>query len=146
MKLCLLRSLLRQDCRDEIRHYRREAGTRVAVKLADALEKALDELTRQPGIGSPGLGQELDVAGMRKWRIDGFPLTFWYFERETYKDVARLVGERQDGMCIDMGEEQSAVCAHKSTKQLFPQLGLDIQPYQIELLRVFDRLLRGARS
>jgi toxin ParE1/3/4 len=103
VKPCLLRPLARQDRRDEIRYYRQEAGIRVAVKLADALEKALDELTRQPGIGSPVLGQKLGVAGMRTWRIDGFPLTFWYFERETHNDVARLVGQRQDAISIDVG-------------------------------------------
>jgi toxin ParE1/3/4 len=62
-------------------------------------------LSRQPRIGSPVLGQELDVAGLRTWRIDGFPLTFWYFEREMHIDVARLVGQRQDAMSIDVGED-----------------------------------------
>jgi toxin ParE1/3/4 len=105
VKPCLLRPLARQDRRDEIRYYRQEAGIRIALKLADALEEALDELTRQPGIGSPVLGQELGVAGMRTWRIDGFPLTFWYLERDTHIDVVRLVGQRQDAMSIDVGEE-----------------------------------------
>ena len=104
MKPCRLRPLARQDRRDEIRYYRQEAGTRIALKLADGLEKAQAELTRQPGIGSPVLGLKLGIAGLRTWRIDGFPLTFWYFERETHIDVARLVGQRQDAMSIDVGE------------------------------------------
>jgi toxin ParE1/3/4 len=105
VKPCLLRPLARQDRRDEIRYYRQEAGIRVAVKLADALEKALDELTRQPGIGSPVLGQELGVTGLRTWRIEGFPLTFWYFERDMHIDIARLVGQRQDAMSIYVDDE-----------------------------------------
>ncbi len=74
----------------------------MAIKLIAALEKALDELKRHPGIGSPTLGQELAVVGMRTWRIAGFPLSFWYFERETHVDVARLVGQRQDALEIDV--------------------------------------------
>ena len=103
MKPCRLRPLARQDRRDEIRYYRHEAGSRIALKLADALGKALDELTQHPGIGSPVLGQELGIAGLRTWRIDGFPLTFWYFERETHIDIVRLVGQRQDAMGIEVG-------------------------------------------
>lgn len=76
----------------------------MAGKLIDSLETALQELSRNPGIGSPTLGQNLGVEGMRTWLIAGFPLSFWYFQRETCVDVARLVGQRQDAMDIDIAE------------------------------------------
>ncbi len=101
MKPCRLRPQAREDRRNEVRYYRQEAGTKVAGKLVDALQKALGELARHPGIGSPTLGQELGVAGLRTWRIAGFPLSFWYFERDTHLDIARLVGQRQDALEID---------------------------------------------
>ena len=104
MKPCVLRPQARADRRDELRYYRQEAGAEVAAKLVDSLEKASNELSRRPGIGSPTLGQELGVAGMRTWLIAGFPLSFWYFERVTHVDVARLVGQRPDAMGIDTGE------------------------------------------
>ena len=103
MKPCVLRPQAREDRRNEVRYYRKEAGAKVAANLVDALQKALEEIKRNPGIGSPILGQELGVAGMRTWLIEGFPLTFWYFERETQVDIARLVGQRQDAMGIDVG-------------------------------------------
>ena len=48
------------------------------------------------------MGQDLGVEGMRTWLIAGFPLSFWYFERTTHVDVARLVGQRQDAAGIDV--------------------------------------------
>lgn len=103
MKRCVLRPLARQDRRDEVRYYRNEGGAGVAAKLVEALKEALQTLQQQPGIGSPILGQELGIAEMRTWRVEGFPLAFWYFERETHIDIARLVGQRQDALGIDVG-------------------------------------------
>ena len=38
----------------------------------------------------------LDIDGLRAWRLDGFPLSLWYFERADHVLVVRLVGQRQD--------------------------------------------------
>lgn len=107
MKPVRLRPRARQDRRDEVRHYRDEAGPKVAAKLAGVLQRALDTLEQNPAIGSPSLGRELGIDGLRTWLIDGFPLTFWYFERESHVDVARLVGQRQDALRIDPDESPS---------------------------------------
>ena len=101
-KPCLLRPLASQDRRDEVRYYRKEAGSVIAMKLVDALQKALLELERNPAIGSPAMGLALGIVGMRTWRIEGFPLSFWYFERPQAIDVARLVGHRQDAGEIEL--------------------------------------------
>ena len=103
MKPVRLRPRARQDRRDEVRYYRDEAGPRVAARLVKALQRALDTLEENPGIGSPALGLEIGVDGMRTWPVDAFPLTFWYFEREVYVDIVRLVGQRQDALRIDPG-------------------------------------------
>ncbi len=68
----------------------------MTAKLVKALAKTLQELERHPAIGSPTLGQVLGIDELRTWRIDGFPLTLWYFERADHVDVVRLVGQRQD--------------------------------------------------
>lgn len=104
MKPYVLRPQAREDRRIEVRHYRHEAGGKVAAKWVGALGKALDEITQHPGIGSPVLGLELGVTGMRTWRIKGFPLSFWYFEREIHIDIARLVGQRQDALGVDVDQ------------------------------------------
>ena len=101
MKPVRLRPRARQDRRDEVRYYRDEAGPRVAARQVKALQRALDTLEENPGIGSPALGREIGVDGMRTWPVDAFPLAFWCFEREAYVDIVRLVGQRQDALRID---------------------------------------------
>lgn len=107
MKPVRLRPRARQDRRDEVRYYRDEAGPRIAARLVKALRRALDALEENPGIGSPALGRAIGIEGLRTWLVDGFPLAFWYFERESYVDVARLVGQRQDALRIDPDDMQT---------------------------------------
>ena len=64
------------------------------------------QIQRQPGIGSPPLGQALAVAGLQPRLVDGFPRVFGYFERETLVGVARLVGQRQDALGIEIDTGQ----------------------------------------
>ena len=95
MKPARLRPQAQADRRAEVFYYRKEAGVKVAAKLVEALAKALAELERNPGIGSPVLGRQIGIDAMRTWRLDGFPLSFWYLERADHLDIARLVGQRQ---------------------------------------------------
>lgn len=100
MKPCRLRPLARRNRREEVGYYRREAGSRVANRLVDALETALHELELNPGIGSPTLGKVLGIDALRTWRIDGLPMPLWYFEREDHIDVIHLIGHRQDAESV----------------------------------------------
>lgn len=65
-----------------------------------AARKALDPIEQNPGTGSPRIGQELGIPGLRSWCVSGFPLIWFYFEREDCLDVVRLLGERQDMLSI----------------------------------------------
>ena len=96
MKLYRLRPRAREDRRAEVLHYRRGDGAKVAANLVQAMSRALLELELNPAIGSPTLGKDLGIKGLRTWRVDGFPLSFWYFDRDDHVDVARLIGQRQD--------------------------------------------------
>lgn len=96
MKPALLTPAAKQDRREEVLYYRAEAGSRVAKKLVDAMKKALNALEQQPGMGPPAIGQDLNIDELRAWRLDGFPLSLWYFERADDLLVVRLVGQRQD--------------------------------------------------
>jgi len=49
-------------------------------------------LEPQLAIGSPVIGLELGTEGLSAWRLDGFPLPVWYFERADQGLVVRLVG------------------------------------------------------
>ena len=96
MKPAILRPQARYDRQVEVRYYRKEAGTTVAVRLVAATNAALDQLELEPGIGSPALGKNLGIPDLRSWRVTGFPLLWFYFERDDHLDVVRLLGERQD--------------------------------------------------
>lgn len=104
MKPAVLRPQARRDQQGEVRYYRKEGGTRLAVKVAKATNDALDQIELQPGIGSPTLGKLLGIPGLRTWRVGTFPLLWCYFERGDQLDVVRLLGERQDIIAI-LGDE-----------------------------------------
>lgn len=80
----------------EVRSYRNEAGSKVAVRLAKASDAALDQIELDPGIGSPVLGKLLGIPGLRLWRVHRFPLLWLYVELADHVDVIRSHGERQD--------------------------------------------------
>ncbi len=104
MKPAVLRPQALRDQQGEVRYYRKAGGTRVAVKLANATNAALDQVELDPGIGSPTLGRLLGIAGLRTWRVAKFPLLWCYFDRVDHLDVIRLLGERQDIAAI-LGDE-----------------------------------------
>lgn len=96
MKPAVLRPQALRDQQGEVRYYRKEGGTRVAVKVARTINAALDQIELDPGVGSPTLGKRLGIPGLRTWRVAKFPLLWCYFERADHLDVVRLLGERQD--------------------------------------------------
>jgi toxin ParE1/3/4 len=104
LKPALLRPQALRDQQAEVRYYRKEGGSGVAAKVARATNAALDQIERDPGIGSPTLGKRLDIPGLRTWRASRFPLLWCYFERGDHLDVVRLLGERQDIAAILSGE------------------------------------------
>jgi toxin ParE1/3/4 len=104
LKPAVLRPQALRDQRGQVRHYRKEGGTRVAVKPATASNAALDQIEIDPGIGSPTLGTLLGIAGLQTWRVTKFPLLWCHFERGDHLDVIRLPGERQEIAAI-LGDE-----------------------------------------
>lgn len=104
MKPADLRPQALRDQQGEVRYYRKQGGTRLAVKVAKATNEALDQVELEPGMGSPRLGKLLGIPGLRTWRVGKFPLVWCYFERADHLDVVRLLGERQDIIAILGGE------------------------------------------
>ena len=100
MKPAHLRPQALADRKDSARYYRQVASTRVSEEMVIAARDALSRIEQNPGMGSPRIGQELDIPGLRNWRVSGFPLIWFYFEREDHLDVVRLLGERQDILAI----------------------------------------------
>jgi toxin ParE1/3/4 len=100
LKPAHLRPRAKLDRQEEVRYYRTTAGSQVAKNFVDASRAALEQLQRHPGMGSPRIGQLLDIPGLRTWRVAGFPVVWIYFECADHLDVVRLLGERQDVLSI----------------------------------------------
>ena len=100
----MLRPQALRDQQGEVRHYRKEGDTRLAVKVANATNAALDQVEPEPGMGSPGLGKLLGIPGLRACRVGKFPLLWCFFEHADHLDVVRLLGERQNIATI-LGDE-----------------------------------------
>jgi toxin ParE1/3/4 len=96
LKQARLRPQARADRLDAVRYYRKQAGSAVAVNLVAATGDALDRIERNPAIGSPAWSDVLGIPDLRAWRVEGFPVIWFYFERDDHLDVIRLLGERQD--------------------------------------------------
>jgi len=78
------------------RYYAKEGGIALGAKMFAAALAALKPIQRMPGMGSPRLGESCDIPGLRSWGVHGFPLRWFYFERDDHLDVVRLLGERRD--------------------------------------------------
>lgn len=96
MKPAILRPQALRDRQIEVRYYRKVAGAKVAVRLVNAANAALDQIELDPGIGSPVVGKTLGIPGLSTWRVSAFLLVWFYFERDDHLDVVRMLGERQD--------------------------------------------------
>ena len=96
MKPAVFRPQAKQDFRDEVRYDRKKAGTRVARRLVTAIGENLRSLEQQPAMGSPKLGQEVEIEELRTWEVSGFPLLLIYIERLDHLDVVRVLGQRQN--------------------------------------------------
>ena len=107
LKPAVLRPQALRDQKGEVRYYRKEGGTRVAVRVVKVSNAALDRIELDPGIGSPVLGKQLGIPGLRTWQVAKFPLLWCCFERGDHLDVVRLLGERQDVASI-LGADRTA--------------------------------------
>ena len=95
-KPVVLRALARQDIEAAVDHYGAEAGERVALGFVAALEQALRHVARHPATGSPRYAHELDLPGLRTWRVKRHPHLIFYAERDDHIDVWRVLHGQRD--------------------------------------------------
>ena len=91
-----LRPLAETDLVERTRYYRSEAGHEIGERFFDTAVDTLRTIEKMPGVGSLRLGELCDVPGLRSFRIRGFPCGWFYFERNDYVDVIRLLSYAQD--------------------------------------------------
>ena len=84
-----------RDVADAIDHYR-AAGAAVARGFVDELERAFRHISRHASTGSPRYAHELDLPGLRSWRLHRYPHLVFYVEREDHVDVWRVLHAASD--------------------------------------------------
>ncbi len=95
-KAIVLRKLARHDVDEAIEHYLGEGAPKAALDFIDALEKAYSHIGRQPASGSPRYAHELNLPGLRFWRLTRFPYLVFYFENDDDVDVWRVLHGQRD--------------------------------------------------
>ena len=96
MKPAVLRPRAKQDLSDRAIYDTIEAGERVGHAFLEAAVGALAPIERMPGIGSSSVATLCNLPGLRAWGVKGFPVRWFYFERDEELDIVRMLGERQD--------------------------------------------------
>jgi toxin ParE1/3/4 len=66
------------------------------LKFIDALEQALQHIGRHPATGSPRYAHELDLPGLRRWQVKGYPHLVFYVEWDDHVDVWRILHGSRD--------------------------------------------------
>ena len=86
----------RLDVVDAADWYAAQGGLALELAFTDALEKAVGQINRHPGIGSPRHAVLLQIADLRVWPVKGFPQLIFYVEREQRIDVWRVLHAQRD--------------------------------------------------
>ncbi len=98
----------RDDERQAIQYYAREAGLDVALRFRDALRDAYRAIGDMPGAGSSHYGNIVGIVGLRSRRLNRFPFLLFYAEREGRIEVWRILhGQRDIGRLLAQGEDQA---------------------------------------
>lgn len=108
MKAARLRPAAQADLIALAHGYTDNGGRTPAARLFDAAHAALEPIERMPGLGSPMQAESMGMPGLRHWSVEGFPVRWFYLERDDHLDVLRLLGERQDIAAIFTTEPPAA--------------------------------------
>jgi len=84
-----------KDVIEAIDYYLQHASES-SLAFVDALEQAYRNTQRRPGAGSPRYEYELDLPGLRFWRVKRFPYLVFYVETADQISIWRVLHDRRD--------------------------------------------------
>ncbi len=96
MKPLFWHPLARLDVDHAADWYASQGGVRLELAFTNALQDALQQLMRHPGIGSARCGEKLGIAFLRQWPVKDFPHLVFYMERTRRVDIWRVLHARAD--------------------------------------------------
>ncbi len=85
-----------RDADAAVAYYLAQGGPSVALRFVAALEQALGKVAHNPAAGSPRYMHELDLPGLRVWRLRRFPHLVFYVEGQEEIDVWRILHGQRD--------------------------------------------------
>lgn len=89
-------ALARDDVRAAVDFYLDEAGPTVALAFVEAVDNALSYLAEFPAAGSPRLGHELGLPGVRAWSLRDYPYLVFYLDHGDRVVVWRVLHAQRD--------------------------------------------------
>lgn len=91
-----LRTLAAADLEDAANYYRDHAGEHTAFSFLDEVQAAFGLISSGPGVGSLRYSYDLDIPGLRAFRIKRFDHAVFYVEDDDIVDVWRILHTRRD--------------------------------------------------
>lgn len=85
-----------QDVDHAIAHYLAEGSIQAASGFVDALAHGYAHIGRHPHTGSPRYAHELNLPGLRFWKLARYPYLVFYIERTDHVDVWRVLNSQRD--------------------------------------------------
>ena len=80
-----------RDIDEAIDYYSSENAPEAALGFIDALEQAYRHIGGHPDTGSSRYAGELNLPGLRFWRLKKYPHLVFYVERSNHIDVWRVL-------------------------------------------------------
>jgi toxin ParE1/3/4 len=84
------------DVDEAIDYYLSEDAPEAALGFIDALEQAYRHIGGHPDTGSSRYAGELNLPGLRFWRLKKYPHLVFYVERSRHIDVWRVLHGMRD--------------------------------------------------
>jgi len=95
-KPVIARERAEQDVEEAIDYYLSEDAPEAALGFIDALEQAYRHIGGHPDTGSSRYAGELNLPGLRFWRLKKYPHLVFYVERSNHIDVWRVLHGMRD--------------------------------------------------
>lgn len=68
-----IRPVAQHDLDNLTDYFLAQAGADTAARFVERARTSFIALSRTPGLGPPALARTQKLAGLRKWRVEGFP-------------------------------------------------------------------------
>jgi toxin ParE1/3/4 len=95
-KRVIPRERANRDADEAVHYYLSAGGEKAALGFVDALERAYRHIARHPATGSLRYAHELDLPGLRCWRLKRYPYLVFFVERDDHVDVWRILHAERD--------------------------------------------------